>query len=143
MEARPVIRSIESPLLSSCTIFSRGKKCGPNPWQQDHHKARDALRGAMKMDKYTSIWDRWQNDEVYRASQLAHKWTDEWVKNLDFIAHLHISHNAPSWQRARYNNMIHLRSLDSNKQAARDTKKQPEPLLIFTMPNDTEYLTFP
>ena len=28
-----------------------------------------------------------------------------------------ISHNAPSWQRARYNSMILLRSLDSNKQA--------------------------
>ena len=31
--------------------------------------------------------------------------------------HFDICHNAPSWQRARYNNMIHLRSLDSNKQA--------------------------
>ena len=62
-------------------------------------------------------WDRWQNDEVYRASQVAHTWTDEWVNYLDIIMHFDISHNAPSWQRARKNNMIHLRSLDSNKQA--------------------------
>ena len=41
------------------------KKCGPNPWQQDHRKARDAKRGATKKDKYTSMWDRWQNDEVF------------------------------------------------------------------------------
>ena len=111
------IRRIESPSLSYCTNISRGKKCGPNPWQQDHHEARDASRGATKKEKYTPIWDRWQNDEVYRASQLAHNWTDAWVKYLDFIVHFDISHNALSWQMARDNNMIHVRSLDSNKQA--------------------------
>ena len=37
---------------------------------------------------------------------MAHNWTDEWVKYLDFIAHFDISHDAPHWQRARYNNMI-------------------------------------
>ena len=26
-------------------------KCGQNPWQQDHHRARDALRGATKKEK--------------------------------------------------------------------------------------------
>ena len=37
------------------------------------------------------MWDRWRNDQVYRASQLAHNWTDEWVKYLDCIAHFGIS----------------------------------------------------
>ena len=73
-------------------------------------------KDATKRDMYTLIWDRWQNDEVYWASKLAHNWTDEWVQYLDFITHFEISHNALSWQRARYNNVIHLRSLDSNKQ---------------------------
>ena len=43
--------------------------------------------------------------------------TDEWVKHLDFIAHFDINHDAPLSQRARYNNMVHLRSTDSHKQA--------------------------
>ena len=37
--------------------------------------------------------------------------------HLDFIAHFDISHDALLWQRARHNNMIHLRSLDSDKHA--------------------------
>ena len=63
------------------------------------------------------MWDRWRNDEIYRASQLAHNWTDVWVKYLDLKVHFDISNDAPSWQRARYNFWIHLRGLDSNKQA--------------------------
>ena len=90
--------------------ITRGSQCGPNPW---HHNAREALRSATKGDrKYTSIWDRWRNDEAYRTSQLAHNWTDAWVRYLDFIVHIGISHNAPSWQRERYINLVHLRDLD-------------------------------
>ena len=67
---------------------------GPNSWQQHHHKAIDALRSAMKGDrKYTSIWDRWQNDEVYPTSQLAHIWTNAWVRYLDFIVPFDITTN--------------------------------------------------
>ena len=69
------------------------------------------MRGATTKDKCTSIWDRWQNGAVYRASHLSHNWTDEWAKYFDFIAHFDISHDAPHWQRARYNNMINLRKL--------------------------------
>ena len=93
--------------------ITRGCKCGPNPWQQHHHNAREALRSATKGDrKYISIWDRWWNDEAYRTSQLAHNWTDAWVRYSDFIVHIDISHNAPSWQRERYINLVHLRDLD-------------------------------
>ena len=70
----------------------------------------------QRKNKYISVWDRWQRDEVYRASQLAHNWTDDRVKYLDCIAHFDIRHDAPHWQRARFNSEIHLRSLDSIKQ---------------------------
>ena len=82
-------------------IISRGKKSGHNPAQQDHHKAMDAKRGALKRGKYTSILDRWKNDEVYRQYRLPHNWTDEWVKYLDYISKVDISHYAPHRQRLR------------------------------------------
>ena len=55
--------------------------------------------------------------KFYRTSQLAHNWTDAWVRSSAFIVHFDISHNAPSSQSERQANLIHLRSLDSNKQA--------------------------
>ena len=109
---------LKAPCYRTSVIVTSGRKCGPNPWQQHHHKARDALRNATKSEKtFTSIWDRWQNDEIYRKSQLAHYWLDAWVKYLDNIVHFNIYHHAPSPQRERYVNLLHLRSLDENKQA--------------------------
>ena len=116
-QIREAFEAFFAPCYRTEPIISRGRTCGHNPWQQDHHRPRDTSKGATKKDKYTSIWDRWQRDEVYRASQLADNSTDEWVKYLNFIAHFDISHDAPHWQRARYTNMIHVRSLDSNNQA--------------------------
>ena len=61
---------------------------------------------------------RWQ--EVYRdMGPVAEWWSlcSQLDRYLDYIGHFDISHNAPSWQRERYVNLIHLRSLDSNKQA--------------------------
>ena len=53
---------LKAPCYRTSMIVTRGSKCGPNPWQQDHHKARDALRSATKGGRaFTSIWDRWQN----------------------------------------------------------------------------------
>ena len=38
---------------------------------------RRITRSATKGErKFTSIWDRWQNDDAYRTSQLAHNWSD-------------------------------------------------------------------
>ena len=100
------------------SLTARGSKCGPNPWQQHHHKARDALRSTTKGErKFTSIWDRWQNGEIYRKSQLSHNWWDAWVRYLDHIVHFAINHNAPRLQRERYVNLIRLRCVDENKQA--------------------------
>ena len=77
----------------------------------------DAKRGATKRGEYTSILDRWQNDEVYRASQLVHGWTEEWVKYLHYISKIDISHDAPYRQRLRYESTIFMRSVDSKTQA--------------------------
>ena len=53
----------------------------------------------QKVRTFTSIWDRWQHDEIYRKSQLSHNWSDAWVRFLDHIAQFDTSHNAPQWQR--------------------------------------------
>ena len=125
------LRSNQSTLDRIRTAFAAGKnfllpclsnrfkrkKSGRNPWQQDHHKSMDAKRGALKRGKYTSFMDRWQNDEVHRESQLAHGWTGEWVKYLDYISEIDISHNAPHRQRLRYENTVFMIDVDSNKQA--------------------------
>ena len=99
-------------------INARGYKPGPDLWQEHHHKAKDALRGCSKNKRlYTSIWDRWQNDETYRESQLASDWTDAGVRYLDHIAKIDTSHAAPHLQRNRYNNLLYLRSVNEDKQA--------------------------
>ena len=86
-------------------------------WQEHHHKAKDAPRGCSKNKRqYTSIWDRWQYDETYREFQLAIYWTDAWVRYLDHIAKIDISHTAPHLQRNRYNNLL-LRSVNEDEQA--------------------------
>ena len=74
-------------------------------------------RGVLKRGKDTSLLDRWQNDELHRASQLVHGWTDEWVKYLDYISQIDISHDAPYRQRLLHESTIYMRCVDSNKQA--------------------------
>ena len=111
-------KSYKVPHYRTSPIFTRGSKCGPNLLQQHHHKAREALRSATEGDRaFTSIWDRWQNDQIYRKSQLAHNWSDAWVRYLDHIVHFSICHNATQPQRERKMSLLHLRSVDGNKQA--------------------------
>ena len=72
----------------------------------------DAKRRATKNSrKYNSTVDRWQHDEICRASQLVHGWTYEWVKYLDYISKLDISHDAPYRQRLRFNDLNHQHML--------------------------------
>ena len=88
---RAAFEALKAPYYRTAPIISRGKKFGHNPWQQDHHRARDALKGATKKDKYTPIWDRWQRE----------------TKSIEHLV----------GREGRYNNVVHLRSLDSNRQA--------------------------
>ena len=71
------------------------EKIGHNPWQKDHHKATDAKRRVQKRCKYTSILNRKQQDEIYRASQTAIGWTETYVKYLEFISKIDIRYNVP------------------------------------------------
>ena len=77
----------------------------------------NARRGATKRHEDTSALDRWQKDEIYRACHLVHGWTEEWVKYLDYISKIDISHEAPYRQRRRYESTVLVRRVDSNKQA--------------------------
>ena len=80
----------KAPYHSTSPISTRGGTFGPNLWQR-HHKARDALRIATKGDRcFTSIWDGWQKDKIYRKSRLLHNWSDAWVGYLDHIVHFSI-----------------------------------------------------
>ena len=46
--------ALKAPYCRTAPSISRGKKCGHNRWQQDHHNAKDALKGGNeKKDKYT------------------------------------------------------------------------------------------
>ena len=57
---------------------TRGASHGAQPWQKHQFLAKEFMRKIHKKGMYTSILDRLQNDEVFHASQLQHKWTKEW-----------------------------------------------------------------
>ena len=100
---------LKAPCFRTSSIEARRYKHGPNLWEEHHHKTKDALRGCSKNKRhYTSIWDRWQNGETYRESQLVINWSD---------AKIDISHTAPHLQRNRYKNLLYLRSVDEDKHA--------------------------
>ena len=88
-------------------IQSRAMKCSPQPWQDMHKRAKDALRGAMKNGKKRddgwTILDRWYKGAQFREVQSQrHGWTIEWVTCHDYLAQIDISHKATAAQRNRY-----------------------------------------
>ena len=114
---RAAFAALKPPYHRTTAILSRGRKSGHNQWQMDHLKATDARREATKRNEYTSKLDRWQNDEKKQASHLVHGWTETWVKYLDHISQIDISHGAPYRQRLRHESTLHMRDVVSNKQA--------------------------
>ena len=117
---KEAFEALKVPYYRTSSIVTRGGGCGPNPWQKHHHKARDALRSAAKGERTcTSIWDTWQHDEIYRKSQFWHNWSDAWVRY--FGSHRAVRHKPQCRAMAQRKvwNLIHLQSLDSNKQAGR------------------------
>ena len=80
--------------------YSRGAEHGENQWQYDHWQARDAEKGATK-HKRDSIELRRKNDDIYRASQTFHGWTQECCRYLDHHATIDISTVATWKQRSR------------------------------------------
>ena len=109
---------LTAPYFRASFLTPRGYKHGPNLWQEHHHKPKGALRGTRKNRRtLTSIWDRWQNDTTYRKSQLDIGWSDAWVRYLDHIAQIDISHTASQEQRGRCHNLIYPRGMDEDRQA--------------------------
>ena len=51
------------------------------------------MRKISNKGTYSSLLDRFQNDEVVHASQLQQNWTKEWCEYLDHIRTIGISHN--------------------------------------------------
>ena len=102
-------RQTFSQKVHSQETDGHGNKIIKQPWMQKEEHWHAA--------KNTSIVDRWQNHEVYRESQLVHGWTDEWVKYLDHISEIDISHHARYRQRLRSENTVYMRGVGSNKQA--------------------------
>ena len=96
---RAAFAALKTPYYRTAVTLSNGKKCGHNLWQLYHFKALDAKRGATKIRQYTSLVGRWQHNENFRASQLAQGSIETWVKYLDFISEIDITHNALYRQR--------------------------------------------
>ena len=97
---RKAFDALKTPFFRASHPNSRGYKRGSQLWQQHHHKANDALRVATrKKDRtFVNIWDRWENDLEYRKSQKAIGWNDAFVRFLDHIVQIDISHEAPAEQ---------------------------------------------
>ena len=114
---RVAFAALKTPYYRTAITLSSGKKSGHNQWQMDHLKAMDAKRGATQRRDDTSVLSRWQNDEIYRASHLAHGWTETYVKYLDCISQIDISREAPHRQQHRCESTLYMRGVDSNLQA--------------------------
>ena len=94
----------------------RGAKHGSHPYQEHHLRAKDLMRMLKKIDgNYKTMIDGFQRDEIFRESQLAHGWTEEWCKYLDYLYTVDISHQASPEQRVRYKELYHLKYNPANE----------------------------
>ena len=107
--------ALNTPDYRASVIISRGKKSGHNPWQMDHQKAVDAKRGATKPGEYLYTGPMAERRSIPSFSIGTR--LDRRVGQVDYISKIDISHNAPNRQRLRNESRIHVRSVDSNKQA--------------------------
>ena len=77
---------------------------------------RSELLQGKKDGTFANIWDQWENDMEIRKSQKAIGWNDEFVRYLDHIVQIDISHDAPAEQRGRYSNLVNRRGIEANMQ---------------------------
>ena len=138
---REAFEALNAPYYRTAPVISKGNKCGPNHWQQHHPKARDASRHAAKGDmKYTSTWDRWQNDEWSLSSISTCTQLDRWMgKNSETSSCTSIpaimhrrgkKHNITVWFICEASTRTSKRDPHGSDL---DLKKQPELLRIFRM----------
>ena len=74
--------------------------------------------------KYSSIFDRWRRDEVYRISQQATGCDETRCKYLDYLDKVDMSYNAAQHQRTRYLHQIVFKSGDPDLQAGPMAKRE-------------------
>ena len=105
------IQNIKQLIADAYMTFqgTRGAKHGAHPWQKHHFFSKEFMRKNNKNEICTSILDRYQNDEVFHASQVQHNWTREWFKYLDYIRTIDITRNASPEQLERYAALYHFR----------------------------------
>ena len=96
-------------VLMWCLASTQSKYDGPKqnsicsvPYQRCHFKRNEKWSQSLQKDHHKAI---------------AIGWTETYVKYLDYISEIDISFHAPHQQRVRYNNTVHMRGVDSNKQA--------------------------
>ena len=77
---------------------SRGRAFGTSSEQQARGKAKHILRTCKKR-RYASIPERWNRDDVYRASQMHIDWTEEQVKEIDASGFEDHTYHATSEER--------------------------------------------
>ena len=88
-----------------------GERHGPEQWQYDHWKARDATKGLKKKGD-DSIVHRWFTDPQFQESQWSHGWAEEYGQYLDYLPPSISSIIATGSKRSRYHNMLVLRFQD-------------------------------
>ena len=106
----------------------RGYQHGVLKFQEHHRRAKEMTYKIKRKEKYTSILDRLQRDEVFHESQLVHGWTEAWCKYLDFTVNIDISHHAPPEQRSRHKEFKNFR-YDSEEFNRKTMKSHPDCLM--------------
>ena len=103
---------------SFCSVENSLPPYHSNPVKREKERTQPVnwcKKRSNESHEFTSILDRWQNDEIFRTSQLAHGWIGSWVKYLDYISKIDISHEALYRQRQRYESTLYMRRVDSRK----------------------------
>ena len=103
------IRQKIKQLIADAFLTFRGARHGAQPCQKHHFLAKEFMRKIGKKGIYSSMHNRFRNDEVLHASQLQHNWTKEWCEYLDYIKTVDVSHKASPEQLERYATLYHFR----------------------------------
>ena len=107
-------------------IPRNARRHGAQPWHKHHFLAKEFLRKIGEKGIYLSILDRFQNDEVFHASQLHKNWTIEWCEYLDYIRTIGISHRASPEQLERYAALYHFRYDPKHSKKEDTIKSRPD-----------------
>ena len=97
---RELIESAYMPFQTT-----RGSEHGVLPFQEHHRRAKQWMSKIKRKENFSSILDRFQRDETFHESQLAHGWTETWCKYLDCLVTVDKSHQPSQEQRARYKDL--------------------------------------